>query len=469
MELGWLQQGVSRRIETVSSWLGVSGSREAMLVAVALVILLAVALTAVRWRGRRRAAAARTARVLGEAEALKQELRLRLSEPGALFAGATGGAPTMGASEAFEGDIDAVAKTVLQEAGGHRAKAKALLRRRMNGSSHGRAALNGSEVAYWRQLGALSLLDNSPDALAAYVHAAQLAPNDAEAQMLVGVLHLRSGNLAEAESAFRRLIEIGGANDAGFMRYRGHAMLGDVLALREETDAAMAAYVEAQRGVKALLEGEPENAGYQRDLSVTCDRIGDMHAEKRQLDAALDSYRRGLEIAEALSRRDSENAVWQHDLSVSHDRIGEVLDKQGDREGALASFNKGLTIARSLASREPESVQRQWDLSASHDRIGDVEIAQGRVEAARASYRKSTEIAEALVRRDPAHPGWQRDLAVSYHKLGSLQALEDPAEAREILEKGRAIIARLAAIAAHQAQWRSDLSKFDDVLRTLKG
>ena len=149
----------------------------------------------------------------------------------------------MGASEAFEGDIEAVARTVLQEAGGHRAKAKELLRRRMDGNGAAHGQLNGSEVAYWRQLGALSLLDNSPDALRAYTQAAELAPKDAEAQMLVGVLHLRNGNLAEAEAAFRRQIELGEAGTArSFMRYRGHAMLGDVHALREETDAAMAAY-----------------------------------------------------------------------------------------------------------------------------------------------------------------------------------------------------------------------------------
>ena len=115
----------------------------------------------------------------------------------------------MGASEAFEGDIEAAARTVLQEAGGHRAKAKQLLRRRMNGNGAANGKLNGSEVGYWRQLGALSLLDNSPDALRAYARAAELAPEDAEAQMLVGVLHLRTGNLAAAESAFRRQIELG--------------------------------------------------------------------------------------------------------------------------------------------------------------------------------------------------------------------------------------------------------------------
>lgn len=466
MELGWLQAGVLRGIETALSWLGESGSREAMLVAAAVVAIIVVALRALRWRGqRRRTSAARSARMQSEADALKQELRLRLSEPGAMFASSARAVPAVGAGEAFEVDVDAVARGVLQEAGGHRAKARELLRRRMNGGDS--TALNGSEASYWRQLGALSLLDGSPDALSAYAHAAELAPADAEAQMLVGVLHLRAGDLAKAESAFRRQIEICSANGPDVLRYRGHALLGDALALRQETDAALAAYTQAQSGVMALIEREPDNARYQRDLSITCDRIGDMHAEKRDLDAALACYRRSFEIAEALRARDPENAVWQHDLSVSHDRIGELLDKQGDREAALASFSKGLDIARSLAEREPECMLRQWDLSASYDRIGDVQIAQGRMQEALSSYRRSAEITEALVRRNPAQAGWQRDLAVSYHKLGSLQALEDPAEAREALEKGRAIIARLAAIAAHQAQWRSDLSKFDDVLRTL--
>ncbi len=112
-------------------------------------------------------------------------------------------------------------------------------------------------------------------------------------------------------------------------------------------------------------------------------------------------------------------------------------------------------------------MQWQWDLSASHDRIGDALIDQGKLDDALVSYRRGLEIAETLARRDPSHAGWQRDLAVSYHKIGSLEAIHDPGEARELLEKGRAIIDRLAQIAAYQAQWRSDLSRFDEVLKTL--
>lgn len=467
MEFGWLQQAIARLIG--ARWPATLQAGElAVLVAAALLVLLAAVVVLSRRRRRhRRAAVVRSERVRGVADVLKHELRLRLSEP-VLFANRSGGGPTMGASEAFETDIAAAAKTVYDEAGGQRSKAKELLRRRMNGNGAANGHLNGSEVAYWRQLGALSLLDNTTDALAAYARAAELAPEDAEAQMLLGVLQLRLGNLAPAEAAFRRQIELGSGKAASLLNYRGHAMLGDVHAMREAREQAMAAYAEAQREVRALLERDPDNAGLKRDLSVTCDRIGDMHADKGAFDAALESYRQSLEIGEALAKRDPGNAVWQHDLSVTHDRMGDLLERKGEREAALDSFHKGLAIAKTLTVSDPDSVQRQWDLSVSYDRIGDILIALGRLEPALENYRQGMAIAEALAKRDPAHAGWQRDLAVSCHKIGSLEALRNPAEARALLEKGRAIIARLDSIAAHQAQWRSDLSKFDEVLRSLQ-
>src|SRR5262245_45398654 len=195
MGFGWLQLFGVRGLEADVLWLGGLGAA-----ALAVLILL---------RRSRRVAALRLQRIRGEMEALKQELRLRLSEPMALLAHGTGVAPTMGASEAFQSDIEAAARTVLQEAGWRRAKAMELLRQRVRSAEDGNGKLNGSEVGYWRQLGALSLLDSPPDALTAYAKAAHLAPSDAETQMLAGVLYLRTGKLAEAEVAFRRQIELG--------------------------------------------------------------------------------------------------------------------------------------------------------------------------------------------------------------------------------------------------------------------
>jgi tetratricopeptide (TPR) repeat protein len=466
MDFGWLLQGSGDLLVGSVRWIG----RQSMATLMTGAVVVALLAAGLYWGPLRRRDRQRTPRRRIQTLALKEELRIRLAEPASLFSDPANGAPTMGAGEAFEADIEAAAKTVLIEAGGQRAKAKELLRRRVydNGTANGR--LNGSEAAYWRQLGALSLLDSAGDALAAYARAADLAPDDAESQMLAGVLHLRAGNLAAAEAAFRRQIRLGEGVEGGTARYRGQTMLGDVHAANLAHEEAMAAYQEAQREVLALLEPTPEHSGLQRDLSVTCDRIGDTHLAKGELDAALESYRNGLEIAEVLAKRDPENLHWQRDLSVSHDRVGDVLEKKGDWDGALASFRRGLGIAETLAKRKPGNLGWQWDLSVSHDRIGDVLLAQGRLEEALVSYRRGLAIAEALGRRDPAHTGLQRDLAVSYHKIGSLEAGRGNAgEARELLEKGRAIIARLARIAAHQAQWRSDLSKFDEVLRSLDG
>jgi tetratricopeptide (TPR) repeat protein len=429
--------------------------------------LLAAAVlgTAIYRRRRRQTAVARATRLQWDIHDLKERLRSRLAEPQTPFADGVGCAPTMGAREAFEADIEAAARTVLLEAGGRRGKAKHMLRQRL---MNGNGELNGSEASCWRQLGALSLLDNTRDALRAYSRAAELAPEDARGQMQLGVLCMRTGRLQAAEAAFRRQMELAGETGGEAVRYRAGAMLGDVLAAKGEREAALAAYETAQRDAAALAEREPDNAAWQRDASIMHDRIGDMLLDQDQLGPALESYRRSLAIAQTLARRDRENLAWQRDLSVAHDRVGEALERQGDLDGALASFRAGLALAETIARRDPERAEWRWDVSISLDRIGDVLLAKARAADALAAYRRGLEIAEAAADAEPARTGWQRDLAVTYHKVGSLEALGgNDSEARELFERGRAIIARLDRIAAHQAQWRSDLAKFDQALGSL--
>jgi tetratricopeptide (TPR) repeat protein len=511
-------------------WPGLAG-RHAVLALAALAVALAVVGGALYWRRRRRSQSARAAPRPDSAHALKERLRRRLADPVDSFAPFAAAGPTVGAGDVVEGDLDAAAKDVLPEAGWRRGAAKHVLRQRLK-SSHAGAA-NGSETARWRQLGALALIDDAHDALAAYSRAADLAPDDADLQLLLGVLYLRTGRLQVAEATFRRQLERAkgesdtetvvngkinadaiaegrdeteavaegkadaevvskGNGDLGASaegkghgktaadgkdgaedvkrratKYRAGTMLGDVLLAKGEREAALAAYETARKEVLALIEREPGNPGWRRDASVAHDRVGDLLLADGQQEPALECFRQSLQICEGLAKGDPANAARQHDLSVAHDRVGEVLALQGDFDGALETYRQGLASAEAAAKLAPTCTDWRWDVSASHDRVGDMLSAKGKTSDAVAAYRLGLTIAEALAADDP-RLDWQRDLAVTCHKLGLLEAqLGREAEAREALEQGRAIVARLAEVARYQAQWRADLARFNAAIKGL--
>ena len=64
-------------------------------------------------------------------------------------------------------------------------------------------------------------------------------------------------------------------------------------------------------------KSDPDNAGWQRDLSVSFNKVGDVQVAQGDLPAALKSFRDSLAIRDRLSKSDPDNAGWQRDLSVS--------------------------------------------------------------------------------------------------------------------------------------------------------
>ena len=78
-----------------------------------------------------------------------------------------------------------------------------------------------------------------------------------------------------------------------------------------------------------------------------------MQVAQGDLAGALKSYRDSLAIKERLAQSDPGNAGWQRDLSVSYNRVGNAQMAQGDLAGALKSYRDGLTIIERLATPIP--------------------------------------------------------------------------------------------------------------------
>ena len=84
-----------------------------------------------------------------------------------------------------------------------------------------------------------------------------------------------------------------------------------------------------------------------RPSPMSHDRIGDVLRAQGNLTAALDAYNASLAIAERLAEADPGNAGWQRDLSVSHNKIvATCIRAQGNLTAALDAYNASLAISR---------------------------------------------------------------------------------------------------------------------------
>jgi hypothetical protein len=111
-----------------------------------------------------------------------------------------------------------------------------------------------------------------------------------------------------------------------------------------------------------------------------------------------------------LAAADPANTAWQRDLSVSRDKLGDVAVAGGDLAGAGGHYRAGLAIRERLAAADPANTAWQRDLSVSREKLGDVAVAGGDLAGAGEHYRAGLAIAERLAAADPANTAWQRDL-----------------------------------------------------------
>ena len=90
------------------------------------------------------------------------------------------------------------------------------------------------------------------------------------------------------------------------------------------------------------------------------------------LTAALENYRADMAIAERLAASDPSNAGWQRELSISHNKIGDVLMSQGDLTAALENYRAAMAIAERLAASDPGNAEWQRDLIVGFAKLSQV-------------------------------------------------------------------------------------------------
>jgi tetratricopeptide (TPR) repeat protein len=111
------------------------------------------------------------------------------------------------------------------------------------------------------------------------------------------------------------------------------------------TERAMERYQALLAAQQRRVEAEPERADYQRDLSVSFNKMGDLYVALGQGKKARDAYQSSLSIAQRLAEAEPERADYQVDLAISLMRVGAMKEAGGRPE-----LERALSILERLQS-----------------------------------------------------------------------------------------------------------------------
>ena len=112
------------------------------------------------------------------------------------------------------------------------------------------------------------------------------------------------------------------------------------------------ALMEKAEGIfRFLAASDPSNAGWQRDLSVSLEKLGDLAVAQGDLPGAARRLSESLAIAERLAASDPANAEWQRDLWVSYWRMADLCEKSERAADAKGWWGKAHDTLAGMKQR----------------------------------------------------------------------------------------------------------------------
>jgi tetratricopeptide (TPR) repeat protein len=318
---------------------------------------------------------------------------------------------------------------------------------------HRSANLGRSEAAiesYRKGLAlAQRIVARDPDYLA-------MLRTQSEIYIKIGDFQALHGEIAEGIENLRRGVHIAenvyarNPKELRFLRalIRGCEALGDAELRSRETVAALKSY---QRTLELV---ERRNLDFPGDdarngLALTLSRLGDALAERGDLTATMAHYRRALGIRTALIEKDPVNAIYLRELKVIYSWLGNFSGNPyflnlGDEASALQYYQEGLLISEQLASDKKNKLA-QYDLAIGYEKVGDIRAERTPLQGAE-FYRKATATLEKLIVEAPENYPALRRYAVNLSRLG--KALHKAGESKSGLAQLRGALAQQQKLTA---------------------
>ena len=123
---------------------------------------------------------------------------------------------------------------------------------------------------------------------------------------------------------------------------------GDTLKARGKLEQAITKYQQGIAVFKQLAESDPSNANWQRDLSVSYEKLAGVYQKQDKIAEAIGQYKKSLIIKNHLAEMDKSNADWQRDLVVPLYQLMILYAQNNQSTQAIQSGKEALVILKQL-------------------------------------------------------------------------------------------------------------------------
>lgn len=184
----------------------------------------------------------------------------------------------------------------------------------------------------------------------------------------------------------------------------------------ERATTAWERFRTASTSAERLVQLDPKNPDWQRDLSIASLYLVEASAQIDRKDVALQLLRKLGEITKSQAATNASDSVAQRELCATYEDMGDLWSRIGGGGAASRCYQQSLEIAKQLANADPANAELQNKLSIVYEKAA---LVSGMGDFARDCLHRSLDIRQKLAAAEPTNSDLQHELSVLYEELGN--------------------------------------------------
>jgi tetratricopeptide (TPR) repeat protein len=321
-------------------------------------------------------------------------------------------------------------------------------------------------------IGKLDALDGVGGKVLAYYHNVPIADlSDAalsqrsQALSLMADVATQRGSTDNALSLYREAMagtaEAIRRNPNDPQRLYEHAQnvfyVGQIALSRGQLDEAAAQFTDYKRLADQMVALEPNNMKWRMEVQNALADLGTVRVSQRQFSEAARLFQQSLSTIQALTTADPRNSDYQQSLVEDLAWLADAERDAGHLDQAIKFRERHLALLNGLAATTGDVAYRQR-LIAAERKLGLLYAIRGQLDAAAQHMRAAVADADLLTPIEPNNSKWLEYSANARNNLAYILLLSGKMdEAKQRNDQSCAIVSRLLAKDANNADWRAAL------------